>query len=244
VSPLSSNRDRADVLVIEDDPKIVELLTLHLGDIGLTTEAATSGNRGLKRALEAEYRLVILDLMLPGLDGFEVCKKIRAAKGQLPILMLTAKSEELDKVLGLELGADDYITKPFSIRELLARVKAVLRRSAAFAEGAVGSESKVLEYGDLRIELEKRTVSVAGRKVELTAKEYDLLVMFAASPGRAYNRQQLLDSVWGYQFEGYHHTVNSHINRLRSKIEKDPSEPRYIKTVWGYGYRFTEADEL
>jgi two-component system, OmpR family, alkaline phosphatase synthesis response regulator PhoP len=243
MSPLASLQDGADVLVVEDDPKIVELLELHLGDIGLSTEAASSGNRGLKRALEAEYRLVILDLMLPGLDGFEVCKRIRAEKGQLPILMLTAKSEELDKVLGLELGADDYITKPFSIRELLARVKAVLRRTAAFREGAAGTAGQTLEHGDLRIDLEKRTVTVGGKKIELTAKEYDLLVLFASSPGRAFNRQQLLDSVWGYQFEGYHHTVNSHINRLRSKIEENPAEPRYIKTVWGYGYRFVEAEE-
>jgi two-component system alkaline phosphatase synthesis response regulator PhoP len=176
MSPLASLQDGADVLVVEDDPKIVELLELHLGDIGLSTEAASSGNRGLKRALEAEYRLVILDLMLPGLDGFEVCKRIRAEKGQLPILMLTAKSEELDKVLGLELGADDYITKPFSIRELLARVKAVLRRTAAFREGAAGTAGQTLEHGDLRIDLEKRTVTVGGKKIELTAKEYDLLV--------------------------------------------------------------------
>jgi len=244
VSPLSTSRHDADVLIIEDDPKIEKLLTLHLGDIGLSTEAVSSGNRGLKRALEAEYRLVILDLMLPGLDGLEVCKRIRAEKGHLPILMLTAKSEELDKVLGLELGADDYITKPFSIRELLARVKAVLRRTEAYGESGGGPEGRLLEHGELRIDLEKRIVTVAGNKIELTAKEYDLLVLFASNPGRAFNRQQLLDSVWGYQFEGYQHTVNSHINRLRSKIEEDPAEPRYIKTVWGYGYRFVEADEL
>jgi two-component system alkaline phosphatase synthesis response regulator PhoP len=243
VSPLSAVQGGADVLVVEDDPKIVELLELHLADIGLSTEAASSGNRGLKRALEAEYRLIILDLMLPGLDGFEVCKRIRAEKGQLPILMLTAKSEELDKVLGLELGADDYITKPFSIRELLARVKTVLRRTAAFSEDAAGTKGKTIEHGPLRIDLEKRIVTVGGKRIDLTAKEYDLLVLFASSPGRAFNRQQLLDSVWGYQFEGYHHTVNSHINRLRSKIEENPAEPRYIKTVWGYGYRFVEAEE-
>jgi DNA-binding response OmpR family regulator len=240
---LSSPGGGADVLVIEDDPKIVELLTLHLGDIGLSTEAVSSGNRGLMRALEADYRLVILDLMLPGLDGFEICRRIRAEKAKLPILMLTAKSEELDKVLGLELGADDYITKPFSIREMLARVKAVLRRTEAYREGSSGTQAKLLEHGELRIDLEKRTVTVAGRKIELTAKEYDLLVLFASNPGRAYNREQLLDSVWGYQFEGYHHTVNSHINRLRSKIENNPAEPRYIQTVWGFGYRFAEAEE-
>ncbi len=244
MSSLSANRTNSDVLIIEDDPKIVELLSLHLRDIGLSTEAVSSGNRGLKRALESEYRLIILDLMLPGLDGFEICKKIRAADIGIPILMLTAKSEELDKVLGLELGADDYITKPFSIRELLARVKAILRRTDNYSDGTGSPTGKLLNIGDLQIDLEKRTVSLAGGKVELTAKEYDLLVLFAGSPGRAFNRQQLLDAVWGYQFEGYHHTVNSHINRLRNKIETDPSEPRYIKTVWGFGYRFAEPEEL
>jgi DNA-binding response OmpR family regulator len=244
VSALSPNRNNADVLVIEDDPKVVELLSLHLRDIGLTTEAVSSGNRGLKRALESEYKLIILDLMLPGLGGFEICKKIRATEKHIPILMLTAKSEELDKVLGLELGADDYITKPFSIRELLARVKAILRRTDRYGEANGGPAGKLLNFGELQIDLEKRIVSLAGRKIELTAKEYDLLVLFAGSPGRAFNRQQLLDAVWGYQFEGYHHTVNSHINRLRSKIEADPSEPRYIKTVWGFGYRFAEPEEL
>lgn len=230
------------VLLIEDDPKIVELLTLHLKDIGLGVEAVSSGHRGLKRALEAEYRLIILDLMLPGLDGLEVCKKIRGGGKKTPILMLTARAEELDKVLGLELGADDYITKPFGIRELLARVKAIIRRSTAFVDGG-GDTGQLLSVGDLRIDRDKRTVAVRGNPVELTAKEYDLLVLFAGNPGRAFNRQQLLDSVWGYQFEGYHHTVNSHINRLRSKIERDPANPEYIKTVWGYGYRFVEPDE-
>jgi DNA-binding response OmpR family regulator len=244
VSSLSSNRNSSDVLVIEDDPKIVELLSLHLKDIGLATEAVSSGNRGLKRALESEYKLIILDLMLPGLDGLEICKKIRATEKHIPILMLTAKSEELDKVLGLELGADDYITKPFSIRELLARVKAILRRTDNYRDSTGGPEGKPLNFGELQINLEKRIVSLGGRKIELTAKEYDLLILFAGNPGRAFNRQQLLDAVWGYQFEGYHHTVNSHINRLRSKIEADPSKPRYIETVWGFGYRFAEPDEL
>ena len=202
----------------------------------------SSGREGLQRALERDLTIIILDLMLPGLDGLEVCKRIRAAGKMTPILMLTAKSEELDKVLGLELGADDYITKPFSIRELIARVKAIIRRSVAPENG--GSAEEILSYGDLSIDLSKRSVTLGNRIVELTAKEYDLLVLFAKSPGRAYNRQQLLDLVWGYQFEGYQHTVNSHINRLRTKIEKDPSSPRYIRTVWGYGYRFVEPDEI
>lgn len=231
------------VLLVEDDPKVVELLTLHLRDIGLAVQAESSGPRGLKRALEGEYSLIILDLMLPGLDGLEICKRIRGSQKRIPILMLTAKSEELDKVLGLELGADDYITKPFSIRELLARIKALIRRAKAFDDGAQEHSGKLLEHGQLRIDLEKRTVSLAGSSVELTAKEYDLLILFASNPGRAFNRQQLLDRVWGYQFEGYQHTVNSHINRLRNKIENDPANPVYLKTVWGYGYRFAEPQE-
>ncbi|UCF98236.1 MAG: response regulator transcription factor [Spirochaetaceae bacterium] len=244
MNSLDPRQRKSDVLLIEDDPKIVELLSLHLRDSGLSTEAVSSGNRGLKRALESDYKLIILDLMLPGLDGFEICKKIRAADKGIPILMLTAKSEELDKVLGLELGADDYITKPFSIRELLARVKAILRRTDTDNSKRGAAQGKLLSFGDLQIDLEKRIVSISSGKIELTAKEYDLLLLFAGSPGRAFNRQQLLDAVWGYQFEGYQHTVNSHINRLRSKIEADPSEPRYIKTVWGFGYRFAEPDEL
>ena len=160
-----------------------------------------------------------------------------------PILMLTARSEELDKVLGLELGADDYITKPFSIRELLARVKAILRRTEAYAPGSHAGSGEQIRHGELTIDLKKRLVYLAGRPVELTAKEYDLLLLFARNPGRAYDRQQLLDLVWGYQFEGYQHTVNSHINRLRGKIERDPSNPEYIKTVWGFGYRFAVPGE-
>jgi two-component system alkaline phosphatase synthesis response regulator PhoP len=231
------------VLVVEDDPKVVELLAMHLPDIGLAVQSEFSGPRGLRRALEGEYSLIILDLMLPGLDGLEICKRIRAKGRSTPILMLTARSEELDKVLGLELGADDYITKPFSIRELLARVKALMRRAQGSEAGAPGRGGKVLQSGGLRIELDKRTVWVADRAVELTAKEYDLLVLFASNPGRAYSRQQLLYQVWGYQFEGYQHTVNSHINRLRNKIEVDPANPVYLKTVWGFGYRFAEPQE-
>jgi DNA-binding response OmpR family regulator len=231
------------VLIIEDDPTIVELLELHLRDIGLHADTEATGSRGLKRALEGEYKLIVLDLMLPGLNGFDVCRKIRERR-KTPVLMLTARSEELDKVLGLELGADDYITKPFSIRELLARVKAVIRRTESFGGGGGGDDGgEQIRHGELRIDLDKRLVYLNEQPVELTAKEYDLLVLFARNPGRAYNRQQLLDIVWGYQFEGYQHTVNSHINRLRGKIERDPSNPQYIQTVWGYGYRFAAKAE-
>jgi two-component system alkaline phosphatase synthesis response regulator PhoP len=184
----------------------------------------------------------VLDLMLPKLDGFEVCKRIRDRNKQVPLLMLTARSEELDKVLGLELGADDYITKPFVIREFIARVNALMRRvEVDRRRGMEESEAEVLQYGSLVINCTNRTVQVDGRRIDLTNKEYELLELLARNPGRAFNRRQLLDTVWGYQYEGYNHTVNSHINRLRSKIEDDPSNPKYVQTMWGYGYRFMDA---
>jgi DNA-binding response OmpR family regulator len=232
------------VLVIEDDPDIANLVEIHLRDMGFISEHENNGIDGLNKALKNEYALVILDLMLPRLDGLEVCKRIREEKKGLPILMLTSKSEEFDRVLGLELGADDYLTKPFSLRELMARVKAILRRVDAVKEEVSGDEPREVIFGDLVINMEKRKVTLAGYTIELTAKEFDLLALFASHPGRAYSRQELLDIVWGYQFDGYDHTVNSHINRLRSKIEENPSEPKFIKTVWGVGYRFVELEEL
>ena len=233
------------ILIIEDDPNISELLEIHLGDLGYQLNQAADGVAGVQKFEEGEYALVILDLMLPKLDGFEVCKQIRAQNTYTPILMLTSKSEELDKVLGLELGADDYITKPFSIRELMARIKAIFRRIEADKDKATGdSKSKELIFGDLKIYLEKRKVLLDKTPIDLTAKEFDLLALFASNPGRAYSRQELLDIVLGYQFDGYEHTVNSHINRLRSKIEQDPANSKYIKTVWGIGYSFVEPEEL
>ena len=233
------------ILIIEDDPHMSELLEIHLGDLGYQLKHAADGVAGVEKFEEDEYALVILDLMLPKLDGFEVCKKIRAQNNFTPILMLTSKSEELDKVLGLELGADDYITKPFSIRELMARIKAIFRRMEADKEKATGNaNSKELIFGDLKIYLDKRKVLLDKAPIDLTAKEFDLLALFASNPGRAYSRQELLDIVWGYQFDGYEHTVNSHINRLRSKIEQDPANSKYIKTVWGIGYSFVEPEEL
>jgi two-component system alkaline phosphatase synthesis response regulator PhoP len=226
-------------LIIEDDQHIVDLLTLHLQDLGFETRHAKNGTEGVRLALGQGHDLIILDLMLPDLDGFEVCKKIREENKQVPLLMLTARAEELDKVLGLELGADDYITKPFSIRELIARVKALVRRVETDRdELAEKGPEEVLREGGLTIHLTNRTVEREGGKIDLTRKEFDLLALLARNPGRAFNRQQLLDTVWGYQYEGYNHTVNSHINRLRSKIEDDPTNPSYIQTVWGYGYRF------
>lgn len=231
------------ILVVEDDRDIAGLIEIHLRDLGYGVDLVHDGQAGLERALEGDPALVILDLMLPRLDGLEVCRRLRAEKRALPVLMLTAKSEEVDKVLGLEVGADDYITKPFSIRELIARVKAIFRRIEVDQAGAEPPMRTIL-FGDLIIEPEKRKVSLDGDPVELTAKEFDLLLLFAQNPGRTYNRQELLDKVWGYQYAGYSHTVNTHINRLRGKIEREPSEPRYVRTVWGVGYRFADREEI
>jgi DNA-binding response OmpR family regulator len=195
-------------------------------------------------ALErASYSLIILDLMLPELEGLELCRRLRARPDYTPILMLTAKSSELDRVVGLELGADDYLTKPFGIRELLARVKALFRRMDAMGASGPSAAPERIEIDELIIDVEKRKVSSKHGPVELTAKEFDLLVQFARHPGRVYTRSQLLDLVWGYGHESYQHTVNSHINRLRAKIEKDPAKPRYIMTVWGVGYKFSEPED-
>jgi DNA-binding response OmpR family regulator len=232
------------ILVIEDSRDIAHLLALHLPDLGCEVDVVDDGCVGLERAIGASYDLVILDLMLPGMDGLEICRRLRAKPNYTPILMLTAKSSEFDRVLGLEVGADDYLTKPFGIRELLARVKALFRRLDVLASQSLPTPSEIIRVGDLAIDTEKRTVALGDRQIELTAKEFDLLVQFAHHPGRVYTRSQLLDLVWGYGHSGYEHTVNSHINRLRAKIEQDPARPHYILTVWGVGYKFFEADEL
>ena len=228
------------ILVIEDDRDIARLLELHLHDLGYDVQVACDGVSGLKQALSKPYDLIILDLMLPGIDGLEVCRNLRTKPNYTPILMLTAKSTELDRVLGLEVGADDYLTKPFSIRELRARVKALFRRMEALGSQLASGAQNTIQAGDLVIDVEKRTVMLRGKSVDLTAKEFDLLLQFAQHPGRAYTRAQLLDLVWGYAHAGYEHTVNSHINRLRAKIERDPAHPRYVLTVWGIGYKFSE----
>ena len=191
--------------------------------------------------LPKRYDLTILDVMLPRLDGLEICPQIRSLPSYTPILMLTAKSSEIDRVLGLEVGADDYLTKPFSVRELLARVKALFRRSEAFRDKTQDLQKTIRAEG-LYIDVEKRKVTVGGSPRDLTAKEFDLLLQFALHPGRVYTRTQLLDAVWGYGHDGYEHTVNSHINRLRAKIEKDSAKPDFILTVWGVGYKFCEIE--
>jgi DNA-binding response OmpR family regulator len=225
-----------EILVVEDEPQLARLVEMHLSDAGCRVDVALTGADGLCHASKQRYDLLVLDLMLPDMDGLDLCRELRSRRDSTPILILTARSGELDRVLGLELGADDYLTKPFSIRELVARVKAILRRIDRMAEENGGSET--LAYEDLTIDREKRRVLMGEDVVGLTAKEYDLLLQFARNPGRVYTRSELLDLVWGYGEGTYEHTVNSHINRLRSKIEHDPSQPRFIRTVWGVGYRF------
>ncbi|NBC85160.1 MAG: response regulator [Bacteroidetes bacterium] len=231
------------ILLVEDDSDIADLLLLHLSDAGYDVEVVEDGDKGRERALDGSHDLVILDIMLPGTDGFDICRDLRARDRSKPVLMITAKTEEVDKVLGLELGADDYITKPFSIREVLARVKAVFRRIEVDHEAA-SDTTQPISVGPLTIEPTKRKVSRGGEAVDLTGKEYELLLLFARNPGRVYSRQELLEDVWGYQYSGYSHTVNTHINRLRNKLEPDPSNPIYVRTVWGVGYRFAEPEEL
>jgi two-component system, OmpR family, alkaline phosphatase synthesis response regulator PhoP len=230
------------VLIIEDDKDIAELIAIHLNDLVCHIKHVTTGEAGLAMALQEPFDLIILDIMLPRMDGLDVCKKLRAQEISTPILMLTAKSEEIDKVLGLEIGADDYLTKPFSIREFVARVKVIFRRQTIHEKAVENPTGNILRIDNLTIEEDKRKVILHGNRVELTPKEYDLLVLLALHPGKSYSREDLLNLIWGYEFSGYEHTVNSHINRLRSKIESDFSKPRYILTTWGVGYRFN--DEL
>jgi two-component system alkaline phosphatase synthesis response regulator PhoP len=229
------------ILMIEDDKSIVDLVEIHLKDIHCNVTKAYKGKDGLTLALKNKYELIILDIMLPDLDGIEVCKKIRAEKIFTPVMMLTARNEEIDKIIGLETGADDYMTKPFSVREFIARVKAILRRNEI---GIINhsQSTEAIQFEDLSIDPQKRKVLLNGNKIELTPKEFDLLYLFMSNPGKSYSRENLLNIVWGYEFSGYEHTVNSHINRLRSKIERDIASPKYILTTWGVGYRFN--DEL
>lgn len=229
----------ARILIIEDDPDISDLLSLNIRDMNLVVETRDDGLAGYQLANKEQFDLILLDIMLPNMDGIEICRKLRAEKNYTPILMLTSRNTEVDRVLGLEIGADDYLTKPFSIRELQARIKALLRRVEMLS---MKSEdvSDLMTVKNLRIDTAKRSVDLSGRLIELTGTEFDLLVHLARHPGRVFSRSQLLDKVWGYHHSGYEHTVNSHINRLRTKIEQDPSEPQYVLTVWGVGYKFCE----
>lgn len=228
-----------EVIIIEDETSIADLLKLHLQDMECDVYCFSDGKEGYQYALKNPFDLMILDINLPGMNGLDICRNLRSEKVMGPILMLTARTEEIDKVLGLETGADDYITKPFSIREFLARVKAIFRR--VDIDRVEQTESlKSIEFKTLNIDRKKRKVELKGTRVELTPKEFDLLFMLANNPGVTFSRKDLLSKVWGYDFEGYEHTVNSHINRLRAKIEKDPNNPEFVLTTWGVGYRFAD----
>jgi DNA-binding response OmpR family regulator len=237
-TPLSHCRS---ILVVEDDAHIARLVEMHLRDAGHDVRVVSTAAEGRVRAARDQPDLIVLDLMLPDGDGLDVCRALREKGDHTPILILTARDDEVDRVLGLELGADDYLTKPFGVRELMARVKAILRRVEVLTQESQ-LPSRPIRVDDLEIDPQRRRVRVGNRQVHLTAKEFDLLLQFARQPGRVYTRSQLLDLVWGYGAGCYEHTVNSHINRLRGKIEEDPGNPRYITTVWGVGYRFLEAD--
>lgn len=224
------------ILVVEDDLDINKLIAMNLKDLNHDVDTCDNGRRGLEMANSGQYDLMVLDLMLPEMDGLEICRNLRAANVLTPILMLTARDSEADRVVGLEMGADDYLTKPFSVRELQARVKAMLRRMDMLNKSEPQSDEIVVD--DLVINAGRRKVVLNNQEIELTSTEFDLLIYMVRQPGMVFSRAQLLDNVWGYQHSGYEHTVNSHINRLRNKLEQDPSKPEYILTVWGVGYKF------
>ncbi|MCC7247133.1 MAG: response regulator transcription factor [Lysobacter sp.] len=238
--PHAPKKAQSRVLVIEDDPDIAGMLTLHLRAEGFEIAVESSGEAGLERLRRERPDLLVLDLMLPGIDGLHVCRKVREGGDYLPIIILSAKSSETQRVVGLELGADDYLTKPFSMNELIARIHAVLRRMAAAAQLA-DQRAGAIRHGDLHIDPIAREVRMRDREIALTSKEFDLLALFARHTGRVFRRSELLDEIWGHTHDGYEHTVNTHINRLRAKIERDPANPHYILTVWGVGYRFSPS---
>jgi DNA-binding response OmpR family regulator len=232
------------ILLVEDDPAITNLLSLHFQAPAFDLVACDRGSRALERLAQETFDLIILDIMLPDANGFELCRRIRAANELTPILMLSALGEELDKVRALELGADDYLTKPFGVAELMARVRALLRRGgkavALPGEGEVVVAQDRIVARELVIDKEKRKVTMRGSRLELTPKEFDLLWLLATHPGKTFSRHELLEMIWGFAFQEYEHTVTSHINRLRIKIEPNLNKPEYILTTWGAGYRFAE----
>ena len=238
----NSDKPMRNILVVEDNTDIANLVSMHLQDLDANVQIAETGTKGLHNIQNDDYDLVILDIMLPGMDGIELCRQVRQQENYTPILMLTSKSSELDRVVGLEVGADDYLTKPFSVRELVARAKALFRRVDTLKKQYSSSPEipSTIKTGGLIIYTNKRQVTLDDKTIELTAREFDLLWHFVQRPGQVFTRSQLLDSVWGYGHDGYEHTVNSHINRLRAKIESDPSKPKYILTVWGVGYQFND----
>jgi two-component system, OmpR family, alkaline phosphatase synthesis response regulator PhoP len=229
------------LLLVEDDPDIVALLEHHFQLGGYQVENSGTATAALQKATEEQFDLIILDIMLPDMDGFAVCRKLRGSENRTPILMLTSRADEFDKVLALELGADDYVTKPFSIRELLARVKALLRRSMQIpVPASTITVDKDIAIKALCISRHHRKATLNGERLDLTSKEFELLYLLALHKGKTFSRFELLEAIWGVSFSGYEHTITSHINRLRLKIEPNINSPQYILTTWGTGYRFCE----
>ena len=223
------------VLVVDDEKLIVKGIRFSLEQDGMEVECAYDGEEALNMAREKEYDIILLDLMLPKMNGFEVCQQIREFSN-VPIVMLTAKGEDMDKILGLEYGADDYITKPFNILEVKARIKAIMRRTSRPAQAE--TKAKVVQVGDLKLDCDSRRVFIGSREINLTAKEFDVLELLAFNPNKVYSRENLLNIVWGYEYPGDVRTVDVHIRRLREKIEENPSDPKYVHTKWGVGYYF------
>lgn len=232
----------AKVLIVEDQEDIGSLIAVNLESLNLQTVHCRDGLQGYLEAQKNQYDAIILDIMLPGMEGLEVCQRLRQEANYTPILMLTAKKSEADRVVGLEVGADDYLTKPFSVRELQARIKALLRRVAFHENTHTNNQTEdLLRFDNLTIDIQKRKILRNDISINVTAKEFDLLLYMARHPGTVYTREQLLNAVWGYQHDGYEHTVNSHINRLRSKLEEDSTKPKFVLTVWGVGYKFYDS---
>lgn len=228
------------LLVVEDDPAIQRMISDYFRHVGYEVITASDGESGLRMALGDKPTVIILDLMLPKLDGLSVCRQVREKFPSIPIIMLTAKDDVVDKVLGLEMGADDYMTKPFSLRELEARMKSVMRRTRAKSAESEDSDQAPIVRGNLRIDPARREVTISGRTIDLTPKEFELLSLFATHPGRVYSRKYLLENIWDYTYSGYDRTIDSHINRLRAKVEENPDEPKLVLTVWGVGYKFND----
>ncbi len=254
-----NNKVKDSVLIVEDEIDIAHLIQVHLTELDLDADICCDGKEALELSLKKDYQLVMLDVMLPGLSGLDICRQLRTEKPLQAIIMLTSRTSEMDRVLGLELGADDYMTKPFSIRELQARVRAQLRRvhcvqqstNTLSSDGArdkvnsthqhVNGNGEATCIGQLMIDHTYHQVRYKDDTIELTSTEFDLLSYLSSHPDQVFSRSQLLDSVWGYHHSGYEHTVNSHINRLRNKLEQDTAKPQIIQTVWGVGYKLNSA---
>ncbi|MCH7739608.1 MAG: response regulator transcription factor [Chloroflexi bacterium] len=239
--PGSRTASGKTILIVEDDPHAAEISRLYLARDGHEVTVSHDGQEGLKLARESSPDLIVLDLMLPGIDGLEICRRLREEKNDVPVIMLTARVDEADKLSGLDYGADDYMTKPFSPRELSARVRAVLRRTSSDDEGGKEDVGDVLSYGELTVHVDARVVKIEGDSIKLTPTEFNLLVHFMRAPGQVHPRSRIIERVFGYDFEGFDRTLDTHVSNLRRKIERDPDGPRFLTTVYGVGYRFGDV---